>query len=89
MKFNWKKSFLTAATLLSAVTLGACGDGEASGGDTGHVGVAMSNKSAKKWIADVNNMFTELEKLGYKSDFQYGEDKVVQIENMIPNGWIF
>ena len=47
MKFNWKKSFLTAATLLSAVVLGACGDGEASTGDAGYVGIAMPTKSAE------------------------------------------
>ncbi len=90
MKFNWKKSFLTAATLLSAVVLGACGDGEASTGDAGYVGIAMPTKSAERWIADGNNMVTELEKLGYKTDLQYGEDKVenqvAQIENMITKG---
>jgi putative multiple sugar transport system substrate-binding protein len=90
MKFNWKKSFLTAATLLSAVVLGACGDGEVSTGDAGYVGIAMPTKSAERWIADGNNMVTELEKLGYKTDLQYGEDKVenqvAQIENMITKG---
>lgn len=90
MKFNWKKSFLTAATLVSAVALGACGDGEASTGDAGYVGIAMPTKSAERWIADGNNMVTELEKLGYKTDLQYGEDKVenqvAQIENMITKG---
>jgi putative multiple sugar transport system substrate-binding protein len=90
MKFNWKKSFLTAATLVSAVALGACGDGEAATGDAGYVGIAMPTKSAERWIADGNNMVTELEKLGYKTDLQYGEDKVenqvAQIENMITKG---
>ncbi|MFP9055486.1 substrate-binding domain-containing protein, partial [Enterococcus faecalis] len=37
-----------------------------------------------------NNMVSELEKLGYKTDLQYGEDKVenqvAQIENMITKG---
>lgn len=90
MKFNLKKSFLTAAMLLSAVALGACGDGEVSTGDAGYVGIAMPTKSAERWIADGNNMVTELEKLGYKTDLQYGEDKVenqvAQIENMITKG---
>lgn len=90
MKFNWKKSFLTAATLLSAVALGACGSGEATTGDAGYVGIAMPTKSAERWIADGTNMVTELEKLGYKTDLQYGEDKVenqvAQIENMITKG---
>jgi putative multiple sugar transport system substrate-binding protein len=90
MKFNLKKSFLTAAMLLSAVALGACGDGEASTGDAGYVGIAMPTKSMERWISDGNNMVTELEKLGYKTDLQYGEDKVEnqvsQIENMITKG---
>ena len=90
MKFNLKKSFLTAAMLLSAVALGACGDGEVSTGDAGYVGIAMPTKSMERWISDGNNMVTELEKLGYKTDLQYGEDKVEnqvsQIENMITKG---
>ena len=90
MKFNLKKSFLTAAMLLSAVALGACGDGEASTGDAGYVGIAMPTKSMERWISDGNNMVTELEKLGYKTDLQYGEDKVEnqvsQIENMLTKG---
>ena len=90
MKFNLKKSFLTAAMLLSAVALGACSDGEASTGDAGYVGIAMPTKSMERWISDGNNMVTELEKLGYKTDLQYGEDKVEnqvsQIENMITKG---
>ena len=90
MKFNLKKSFLTAAMLLSAVALGACGDGEASTGDAGYVGIAMPTKSMERWISDGNNTVTELEKLGYKTDLQYGEDKVEnqvsQIENMITKG---
>lgn len=90
MKFNLKKSFLTATMLLSAVVLGACGDGEAATGDAGYVGIAMPTKSMERWISDGNNMVTELEKLGYKTDLQYGEDKVenqvAQIENMITKG---
>ncbi|WP_407702688.1 multiple monosaccharide ABC transporter substrate-binding protein [Trichococcus flocculiformis] len=76
--------------LLSAVALGACSDGEASTGDAGYVGIAMPTKSMERWISDGNNMVTELEKLGYKTDLQYGEDKVEnqvsQIENMITKG---
>jgi len=90
MKFNWKKSILTAATLLSVMVLGACGTGKASKGESGYVGIAMPTKSMERWISDGNNMVTELEKLGYKTDLQYGEDKVenqiAQIENMITKG---
>jgi putative multiple sugar transport system substrate-binding protein len=42
----------------------------------------MPTKSAERWIADGNNMVSELEKLGYKTDLQYGEDKV---ENQVAN----
>lgn len=90
MKFSLKKGILATATLLSAVVLGACGSGNASTGESGFVGIAMPTKSMERWISDGNNMVTELEKLGYKTDLQYGEDKVenqiAQIENMITKG---
>ncbi len=90
MKFSLKKGILATATLLSAVVLGACGSGNASTGESGYVGIAMPTKSMERWISDGNNMVTELEKLGYKTDLQYGEDKVenqiAQIENMITKG---
>lgn len=90
MKFSLKKGILATATLLSAVVLGACGSSNASTGESGYVGIAMPTKSMERWISDGNNMVTELEKLGYKTDLQYGEDKVenqiAQIENMITKG---
>lgn len=92
-----KKGFLKKALVLSAAlamgaVLTACGSdsGKASGGDKGFVGIAMPTKSAERWIADGNNMVEALEDKGYKTDLQYGEDKVenqvAQIENMITKG---
>ncbi|MGC6770101.1 multiple monosaccharide ABC transporter substrate-binding protein [Enterococcus sp. LJL51] len=92
MKSAFKKAMAFAALLLAgSFVLTAC-SGSASGGsgDKGYVGIAMPTKSAERWIADGNNMVKELEKLGYKTDLQYGEDKVenqvAQIENMITKG---
>ena len=85
-----KKGIVSALSLLSCLALTACG-GESGDSDAkGYIGIAMPTKSAERWIADGNNMVDELEKLGYKTDLQYGEDKVenqvAQIENMITKG---
>ncbi|WP_259307995.1 multiple monosaccharide ABC transporter substrate-binding protein [Cellulomonas sp. P24] len=54
------------------------------------VGVAMPTKSSERWIADGNNVKTQLEALGYKVDLQYAEDdiptQVNQIDTMITKG---
>lgn len=93
MKLHIRKIALLATTLLAGAVLTACssGDGKSDGaGDKGYIGIAMPTKSAERWIGDGNNMVEELEKLGYKTDLQYGEDKVenqvAQIENMITKG---
>lgn len=86
---------LTALAL--SVTLAACGQNSEggsketkSGGKGSTIGIAMPTKSSERWIADGNNMAAEFEKLGYKTDLQYGEDdvdqQVSQIENMITKG---
>ena len=90
MKFNMKK-LVVSGLLLSGLALVGCGKSDDSAsGDKGYVGIAMPTKSAERWIADGNNMVDELKKLGYKTDLQYGEDKVenqvAQIENMITKG---
>ncbi|MDH6366538.1 MULTISPECIES: multiple monosaccharide ABC transporter substrate-binding protein [unclassified Breznakia] len=84
---------LTVVMLMgSTLVMTGCGSDSDSGGssDKGFVGISMPTKSAERWIADGNNMVTELEALGYKTDLQYGEDKVenqvAQIENMITKG---
>ncbi|MFJ1748033.1 multiple monosaccharide ABC transporter substrate-binding protein [Streptomyces sp. NPDC088116] len=86
---------VTAVTL--ALSLAACGqssDGggkeEKKGGKGSTVGIAMPTKSSERWIADGKNMVSQFEKLGYKTNLQYGEDnvaqQVAQIENMITKG---
>lgn len=86
---------LTAALL--TVSLAACGQ-EAKGGsryepDTGKggtIGLAMPTKASERWIADGENMAKQFRKAGYRTDLQYGDDKVenqvAQLENMITKG---
>ncbi|MFD5699210.1 multiple monosaccharide ABC transporter substrate-binding protein [Streptomyces lasiicapitis] len=88
-------ALLTAALL--AATLSACGQ-EAKGGsrykpDTGKgatIGLAMPTKASERWIADGDNMAEQFKKAGYKTDLQYGDNKVenqiAQLENMITKG---
>ncbi|WP_326697340.1 sugar ABC transporter substrate-binding protein [Streptomyces sp. NBC_01754] len=87
-----------AATAVAlSLVLAACGQNgegggkqEKKGGKGSTVGIAMPTKSSERWIADGRNMAAEFEKLGYKTDLQYGEDdvdqQVSQIENMITKG---
>lgn len=97
MKFKSGFKKLLAVAALVTISVGALAgcsskssSGSSGGGDKGYVGIAMPTKSAERWIADGNNMVKELKKLGYKTDLQYGEDKVenqvAQIENMITKG---
>ncbi|NGN65436.1 sugar ABC transporter substrate-binding protein [Streptomyces sp. A7024] len=86
-----------ALTSLLALSLTACGQ-EAKGGSRykaddgkgGTVGIAMPTKSSERWIADGKNMSKQFQKAGYKTDLQYGDDKVenqvAQLENMITKG---
>ncbi|MEV0255784.1 multiple monosaccharide ABC transporter substrate-binding protein [Streptomyces sp. NPDC050732] len=89
-----------AAAVATAVLLGsltACGQ-EAKGGsrykpDAGKgatIGLAMPTKASERWIADGKNMAEQFRKAGYKTDLQYGDDKVenqiAQLENMITKG---
>jgi len=86
------RSLAIVTFIASALVLNGCGSSSDDKGssDKGFVGIAMPTKSAERWIADGNNMVKELEELGYKTDLQYGEDKVEnqvsQIENMITKG---
>ncbi|MFM9327188.1 multiple monosaccharide ABC transporter substrate-binding protein [Paenibacillus mesotrionivorans] len=56
----------------------------------GFVGISMPTKSSERWVHDGENMVKEFQKIGYKTDLQYGEDvvenQVSQIENMITKG---
>ncbi|MEU6119060.1 multiple monosaccharide ABC transporter substrate-binding protein [Streptomyces sp. NPDC047117] len=86
---------LAAVLLIGSLT--ACGQ-EARGGSRykpeagkgGTVGLAMPTKSSERWIADGKNMAEQFRKAGYKTDLQYGDDKVenqvAQLENMITKG---
>ena len=84
---------IVGATVL-ALSLAACGsddsDSGSGGGDAGTVGVAMPTKSSERWIADGNNIKSQLEDAGYKVDLQYAEDdiptQVSQVENMVTKG---
>ncbi|WP_199549084.1 multiple monosaccharide ABC transporter substrate-binding protein [Streptomyces sp. N35] len=99
MRNHRSTRILTSLTALAALTaLSACGQDSEGGskeqksGDAkgGTVGIAMPTKSSERWIADGKNMEKELEAKGYKTDLQYGDDKVenqvAQIENMIAKG---
>ncbi|KQQ03871.1 MULTISPECIES: multiple monosaccharide ABC transporter substrate-binding protein [unclassified Rathayibacter] len=76
---------------LAACSSGSGGSDSGSGsGDGGLVGVAMPTKSSERWIADGNNVKSQLEEAGYQVDLQYAEDdiptQVSQLENMITKG---
>jgi putative multiple sugar transport system substrate-binding protein len=81
---------------LALTTLSACGqsddDGATSGGSNkgATVGIAMPTKSSERWIFDGQNVVKEFKAKGYKTDLQYGDDKVenqvAQIQNMITKG---
>ena len=79
---------MTAGAL--ALSLAACGDDGAAGGDKGTIGVAMPTKSSQRWVQDGANIKKQLEKEGYAVDLQYAEDdiptQVSQVENMVTKG---
>jgi len=91
-----RKLLITIAAGSLALALAACGGDDdsgsdaASGGDKGTVGVAMPTKSSERWIADGNNIKSQLEDAGYEVDLQYAEDdiptQVSQVENMVTKG---
>lgn len=99
MRTRISRMRLTAAvaTVVLLGSLTACGQ-EAKGGsryqpDEGKgstIGLAMPTKSSERWIADGNNMAKQFKKAGYKTDLQYGDNKVenqiAQLENMITKG---
>ncbi|MDX2705432.1 sugar ABC transporter substrate-binding protein [Streptomyces sp. NBC_00510] len=91
----------TTAALIATLALGAtataCGQsdntgggGDKDGGKGGTIGIAMPTKSSERWIADGDNMVKQFQAQGYKTDLQYGDDKVenqvAQIQNMITKG---
>ena len=90
-----RKIYASLAAGALALGLSACGSdsgstGGGEGGGEGTVGVAMPTKSSERWIADGNNIQTQLEEAGYEVDLQYAEDdiptQVSQVENMVSKG---
>ena len=92
-----RKLLITLAAGSLALSLAACGGDDDSGNATesgdgggGTIGVAMPTKSSERWIADGNNIKSQLEDAGYKVDLQYAEDdiptQVSQVENMVTKG---
>ena len=87
-----RKVLSTIAAGALALSLAACGDdgGDGASGDEGSIGVAMPTKSSERWIADGNNIKSQLEDAGYSVDLQYAEDdiptQVSQVENMVTKG---
>jgi putative multiple sugar transport system substrate-binding protein len=82
------------------LALAACGQnsnggsssssGSKDGAKGATIGIAMPTKTSERWIADGNNVVKQLNSAGYKTDLQYGDDKVEQqvsqVENMITKG---
>lgn len=97
---NSKKFLLgiAAVSVMSLALAGCAGDrtGGSTGGDGGGdeaggiVGVAMPTQQSERWIADGDNVKSQLEELGYDVDLQFANDdiptQVSQIENMISSG---
>jgi len=94
-----KHSMLTmvAGAAVLALSLTGCGGDRSGGGAAegdgesgGVIGVAMPTQQSERWIADGNNVKSQLEELGYTVDLQYANDdiptQVSQIENMITSG---
>lgn len=82
---------LVAAGSMALMFAGCGGDDDSSGGgDTNTIGVSMPTKSSERWIADGNNIKSQLEDEGYEVDLQYAEDdiptQVSQVENMVTKG---
>jgi putative multiple sugar transport system substrate-binding protein len=93
-----RRILLGIAAVGLAFSLSACAGGRggtAAAPDSGSnkgalVGVAMPTKTSERWIKDGNAVKSDLEKLGYKVDLEYGDDKipqqVQQVSNMITKG---
>jgi putative multiple sugar transport system substrate-binding protein len=94
-----RKLGLTAASAVLALSLAACGGGGAGSGSTGGgdekpedltIGVAMPTQTSERWIADGNNVKSQLEDEGYQVDLQYAGDDIPtqsqQVDQMITQG---
>jgi putative multiple sugar transport system substrate-binding protein len=93
-----RKVLIGIAAAGLALSLAACSGGRGGTSDTAAsgsskgalIGVAMPTKTSERWIKDGDAIKTDLEKLGYKVDLEYGDDKipqqVQQISNMLTKG---
>ncbi|CAN5351052.1 sugar ABC transporter substrate-binding protein [soil metagenome] len=96
-----RKVLIGIAAVAMALSLAACSGGRGggststSGGSTTDnkgalIGVAMPTKVSERWIKDGDAVKSDLEKLGYKVDLEYGDNKipqqVQQVSNMITKG---
>jgi putative multiple sugar transport system substrate-binding protein len=86
-----------AAASVIALSLAACSGGRTTASTSGStsnkgalVGVAMPTKVSERWIKDGDAVKADLEKLGYKVDLEYADNKipqqVQQVSNMITKG---
>ena len=95
-----RKLGLTAATAVLALSLAACGGGGAGSSSSGSgesqkpedltIGVAMPTQTSERWIADGDNVKSQLEDQGYTVDLQYAGDDIPtqsqQVDQMITQG---
>jgi putative multiple sugar transport system substrate-binding protein len=93
-----RRLLIGVAAVGLALSLAACSGGRASTTTSSSssdnkgalVGVAMPTKVSERWIKDGDAVKSDLEKLGYKVDLEYADNKipqqVLQVSNMITKG---
>lgn len=91
MPQRWRRSAAVAVVgLIGTAGLSACTAAGADDGDRPLVGVAMPTTASERWIADGDNVQSQLEALAYDVDLRYAEDdvptQVEQLQEMIAEG---
>lgn len=91
MPQRWRRSAAVAVVgLIGTAGLSACTTAGAGDGDRPLVGVAMPTTASERWIADGDNVQSQLEALAYDVDLRYAEDdvptQVEQLQEMIAEG---
>jgi putative multiple sugar transport system substrate-binding protein len=91
---------MTALSAAAALVLAACGGSGAGGGNSNDnqnaapedltIGVSMPTQTSERWIADGDNVKSQLEDQGYTVDLQYAGDDIPtqsqQVDQMITQG---
>ena len=91
---------MTALSAAAALVLAACGGSGAGGGNSDDnqdaapedltIGVSMPTQTSERWIADGDNVKSQLEDQGYTVDLQYAGDDIPtqsqQVDQMITQG---